>query len=36
MSSDDLKRYYFDYLKQLPNYSKFKRMDKLDCHNTAF
>jgi hypothetical protein len=36
LTSEELKEYYFDYLKSRPNFSKFKRMDKLDCHNVAF
>lgn len=36
LSAEDVKKYYFEYLKTLPSFTKFKRHDKLDCHNTAF
>jgi hypothetical protein len=36
LTSDDLKKYYFEYLKTLPSFDKVKRLDKLDCHNIAF
>lgn len=36
MTSEELNRNYCEYLKSLPSFEKFKRHEKLDCHNLAF
>jgi hypothetical protein len=36
LSSDEIKKMYSEYLNNLGNCDKIRRLDKLDCHNEAF
>jgi hypothetical protein len=36
LSEAELNHNYLEYLQSLPNFSKFRRHQELDCYNLAF